>query len=70
MKNRAEIKTDVGAVTLQSESMLQQYGSYCVPYTLRTLLKTEPRQLSRYSDWLRAGRRRGRSSSPGRVKNF
>jgi hypothetical protein len=25
---------------------------------------------SRYSDWLRAGRQRGRSSSPGRVKNF
>jgi hypothetical protein len=25
---------------------------------------------SRYSDWLRAGRLRGRSSSPGRVKNF
>jgi hypothetical protein len=26
--------------------------------------------LSRYSDWLRAGRPRGRSSSPGGVKNF
>jgi hypothetical protein len=25
---------------------------------------------SRYSDWLRAGRPRVRSSSPGRVKNF
>jgi hypothetical protein len=25
---------------------------------------------SRYSDWLRAGQQRGRSSSPGRVKNF
>jgi hypothetical protein len=25
---------------------------------------------SRYSDWLRAGRQRGRSSSPGKVKNF
>jgi hypothetical protein len=25
---------------------------------------------SRYSDWLRAGRPRGRSSSPGRIKNF
>jgi hypothetical protein len=30
----------------------------------------EPEWLSRYSDWLRAGRPRGRSSSPGRVKNF
>jgi hypothetical protein len=27
-------------------------------------------QLSRYSDWLRAGRPRDRSSSPGRVNNF
>jgi hypothetical protein len=26
--------------------------------------------LSRYSDWLRAGRPRGRSSSCGRVKNY
>jgi hypothetical protein len=25
---------------------------------------------SQYSDWLRAGRPRGRSSSPGRVMNF
>jgi hypothetical protein len=30
----------------------------------------EPGQLSRYSDWLRAGRPRGRISSPGRVKDF
>jgi hypothetical protein len=31
--------------------------------------RCEPGQ-SRYSDWLRAGRPRGRSSSPGEVKNF
>jgi hypothetical protein len=30
----------------------------------------QPGELSRYCDWLRAGRPRGRSSSPGRVKNF
>jgi hypothetical protein len=30
----------------------------------------EPGYRSRYSDWLGAGRLRGRSSSPGRVKNF
>jgi hypothetical protein len=30
----------------------------------------EPGWRSRYSDWLRAGRPRGQSSSPGRVKNF
>jgi hypothetical protein len=29
-----------------------------------------PGYLSRYSDWLRAGRRRGRSLSSGGVKNF
>jgi hypothetical protein len=29
-----------------------------------------PRWLSRYSDWLRAGRPRVRSLSPSRVKNF
>jgi hypothetical protein len=32
--------------------------------------KKEPGLRSRYSDYLRAGRLRGRSSSPGRVKNF
>jgi hypothetical protein len=30
----------------------------------------EPRYRSRNSDWLRAGRPKGRSSSPGRFKNF
>jgi hypothetical protein len=30
----------------------------------------EPGMRSRYSDWLRAGRSKGRSSSPCRVKNF
>jgi hypothetical protein len=30
----------------------------------------KPEQRSRYSDWLRAGRLRGRNSSPGTVKNF
>jgi hypothetical protein len=33
-------------------------------------LQSEPRRRSRYSDCLRAGRPRGRSSSLGRVKNF
>jgi hypothetical protein len=31
---------------------------------------SEPGQRSRYGDWLRAGRPRGRGSNPGRVKNF
>jgi hypothetical protein len=30
----------------------------------------QPGQRSRYSDWLWVGRPRGRSLSPGRVKNF
>jgi hypothetical protein len=35
------------------------------------LLRTkEPGQCIRYSDWLRGGQPRDRSSSPGRVKNF
>jgi hypothetical protein len=33
-------------------------------------LPLKPGWHSRYSDWLRAGRPRGRSSSPGRVKDF
>jgi hypothetical protein len=32
--------------------------------------KCESGYLSLYSDWLRAGRPRGQSSCPGRVKNF
>jgi hypothetical protein len=31
---------------------------------------SEPGELSRYSERLRAGRPRGPSSSPGKVKNF
>jgi hypothetical protein len=30
----------------------------------------EPGECSQYSDWLRTGRPRGRSTCPGRVKNF
>jgi hypothetical protein len=37
--------------------------------TLLQILE-EPGQSSRYSDWLQAGRPRGRSSSPCRLKNF
>jgi hypothetical protein len=32
--------------------------------------QTEPGQRSGHSDWLRAGRLKGRGSSPGRVKHF
>jgi hypothetical protein len=37
---------------------------------LHYISQQEPGWRSRHSDWLRAGRPRGRSSSPGRVKNF
>jgi hypothetical protein len=40
------------------------------PSVIRTHLTEEPGWRSRYSDWLRAGRPRGRSSSPGSGKNF
>jgi hypothetical protein len=42
----------------------------CWKHNLGTVNISEPGQRSRYSDWLRAGRLRGWSSSPGRVKNF
>jgi hypothetical protein len=39
-------------------------------YNILTLHIKEPGLLSRYSDWLLAGRQRAQSLSPGRVKNF
>jgi hypothetical protein len=46
--------------------------SYSYKYKIRSrqLCVSIIRQHSRYSDWLRAGGERGRSLSPGRVKNF
>jgi hypothetical protein len=35
-----------------------------------TNVRSEPGYRSRYSDWLLVERPKGRSSSPGRVKNF
>jgi hypothetical protein len=37
---------------------------------LYILFGKEHGERTRYSDWLQDGRLRGRSSSPGRVKNF
>jgi hypothetical protein len=45
----------------------KEVPDYTALYTGRQDLLLER---SRYSDWLRAGRRKSRSSSPGRVKNF
>jgi hypothetical protein len=39
-------------------------------YLFVYLCMEEPGWRSRYIDWLRAGRPRGQSSSPGRIKNF
>jgi hypothetical protein len=49
------------------------HSNACRRQWLLGLSKTEGNYYSRYwplCDWLRAGRPRGRSSSPGRVKNF
>jgi hypothetical protein len=53
---------------IQSSNMLHRNFLYIFA-SFHTLL-CEPGYRSRYSDWLRAGRPRGRGSSPGRVKNF
>jgi hypothetical protein len=39
-------------------------------FNLRLIKRSEPGKRNRCSDWLRAGRPRSGSSSPGRVKNF
>jgi hypothetical protein len=41
-----------------------------MPCYMGYLITLELRQHSRYSDWIRAGGPRSRSSSPGRVRNF
>jgi hypothetical protein len=46
---------------------LRHTSSYRSVY-ISTRKTREPGQRSRYSDWLRAGRPRGRSSGPGRGK--
>jgi hypothetical protein len=43
---------------------------FCRSFLCIISVSTDFTMRSRYSDWLRAGRPRGRSSSPGRVKNF
>jgi hypothetical protein len=47
---------------------LSIYGSTVLCWSLAAFQFLNP-LYNRYSDWLRAGRPRGRSSSPGRVKN-
>jgi hypothetical protein len=42
--------------------------AWTISFYIRVSL--EPGKRSRYNDWLRAGRQRGWSSSPSRVKNF
>jgi hypothetical protein len=54
------------APSWHSASLLQHRNNFTLP----VLFHQYRWQRSRYRDWLRAGRPRGRSSSPGRVKNF
>jgi hypothetical protein len=57
-----QIKTIVGSYTYFRSSVTLQTG---------TMTKTKTKtKTKRYSDWLRAGRPRFRSSSPGRIKKF
>jgi hypothetical protein len=59
-----------GPGTLTHCNLLSTDGELCIERKIRSQLHWEPGYCSRYSDWLRAIRPRGRSSSPGRVKNF
>jgi hypothetical protein len=54
--------------TLKMEATCSSETS--VGFQRATRSYSEPGYRSRYSDWLRVGRPRGRSSSPGGVKNF
>jgi hypothetical protein len=55
------LSKSIRLLTLSPGSPLPPIGSLQIYYYV---------SLCRYSYWLRAGRPRGRSSSPGRVKNF
>jgi hypothetical protein len=62
-------------VQASNRTDLENGTTMCVQYfrlgiTSRHLEDMNGRMRSRYSDQLRAGRHRGQSSSPGRVKNF
>jgi hypothetical protein len=64
LRNKAHIYT-------RHRNKLHTASNYKYPYYLNNFTThTSQAQRSRYNDWLQAGRRRGRSSSPGMVKNF
>jgi hypothetical protein len=58
----------------QSLERLKYFRFYVILYYVILLyyvfISEEPGWHSRYSDWLRTGKPRGRGSSPGRVKNI
>jgi hypothetical protein len=58
-------------VTPRSEDAMK-YLAKAIPVLFLNinLVPTMPKEHSRYNNWLWAGRLRGRSSRPGRVKNF
>jgi hypothetical protein len=47
-----------------------EFDRYELKFVFERYSIGEPGWRSRYSDWLRAGQPRGRSSSPGEGKNF
>jgi hypothetical protein len=56
--------------TLDSTAVLLTSRFCWMRILSRFLWKWDPRELSRYSDWLRAGNLRDRSSNPGGFKNI
>jgi hypothetical protein len=52
------------------QQMIRLPVEFSTSVHLGNYINNPPGYLSRYSDWLRAGRKRGRRSSPDSVKNF
>jgi hypothetical protein len=60
-----------GCPVLQVGATEEEKGSkHYIVCSLKVRIKKFSDARCRYSDWLRAGRPRGRSSSLGRIKNF
>jgi hypothetical protein len=62
--------SELHGVTIQKTVLFSHNRQNLNSINLRYMEKEELAQLSRCTDWLRAGRPRGQRSCPGRVKNF
>jgi hypothetical protein len=73
MKRQVSLKRRWASVCLCMSHLGRWRSSSFLFYTNHSLYYKkweEPEQLSRYSNWLWAGRPRSRSLSPGRIKNL